>query len=278
VWFKDGGHLLFSDIPHNRIVKWKDGDPKDGISIFMEKSGYTGDGIFTGAEPGSNGLMLDKNGILHMCCHGDRAVKKVTADGKVTILANSFLGKRLNSPNDLIFKSNGDIYFTDPPYGLPKQWDDPRRELDFCGVYRLSTDGKLTLLTDLLTRPNGIAFSPDEKFLYVANSDPTCAYWKKCEVKENGTLGKIETFYDATKLVGTYKGLPDGMVVDQKGNVWATGPGGVFVFSPEGKVLGKLMTGEATANCTFGGDGSDLYITADMYLCRVKTKSKGLGY
>jgi gluconolactonase len=278
VWVKDGGYLLFSDIPHNRIMKWKGGDANDGISTFMEKSGYTGAGVFTGAEPGSNGLALDKNGVLHMCCHGDRALKKVAADGTVTILANSFFGKRLNSPNDLVFKSSGDIYFTDPPYGLPKQWDDPRRQLAFCGVYRYSTDGKLTLLTDTLTRPNGIGLSPDEKILYVANSDPTCAYWKKCTLKDDGTIGKIETFYDATELVGKQKGLPDGLAVDAKGNVWATGPGGVFIFSPEGKVLGKLLTGEATANCAFGDDGSTLYITADMYLCRIKTKTKGLGF
>ncbi|HTN73848.1 MAG TPA: SMP-30/gluconolactonase/LRE family protein [Pirellulaceae bacterium] len=273
VWIKKGGYLLFSDIPHNRINKW---DGK-AISSFVEKSGYTGQAAFTGAEPGSNGLTLDAEGRLHMCCHGDRAIKRVAADGKVTVLADKFNGKRLNSPNDLVFKSNGDLYFTDPPYGLPKQWDDAGRELEFCGVYRLTKDGKLTALTDSLTRPNGLAFSPDEKFLYVAQSDPKAAIWKKFPVKEDGTLGKGEIFFDSTEWVGKQKGLPDGLKVDQAGNVWATGPGGVIVFSPEGKVLGKLLTGEATANVAWGDDGSTLYITADMYLCKVKTGTKGAG-
>ena len=272
VWIAKGEHLLFSDIPRNRINKWKEGS---GISVFMEKSGYTGKEAFTGMEPGSNGLALDSQGRLHLCCHGDRAVKRVEIDGKITVLVDKYNGKRLNSPNDLAFAKNGDIYFTDPPYGLPKQWDDAGRELDFCGVYRLSTDGKLTLLTDEMTRPNGIGFSPDQKTLYVAQSDPKAAIWKKFPVKEDGTLGKGEVFFDATEWVGKQKGLPDGLAVDTTGNVWATAPGGVICFSPQGKVLGKLLTGEATANCKFGGDGSTLYITADMFLCRVKTNAKG---
>jgi gluconolactonase len=275
VWVPKGEYVLFSDIPNNRINKWKAGA---GISVFMEKSGYTGKEPFTGKEPGSNGLMLDSNGVLHMCCHGDRAIKRVEADGKIKVLADKYNGKRLNSPNDLIFANSGDLYFTDPPYGLPKQWDDEGRELDFCGVYRLAKDGKLTLLTDEMTRPNGIGFSPDQKTLYVAQSDPKAAIWKKFPVKEDGTLGKGEVFFDSTAWVGKQKGLPDGLAVDSSGNVWATGPGGVICFSPEGKVLGKLLTGEATANCKFGDDGSTLYITADMYFCRVKTKAKGLGF
>lgn len=272
VWIAKGEHLLFSDIPNNRINKWKAGS---GISSFMEKSGYTGATAFTGMEPGSNGLALDSQGRLHMCCHGDRAVKRVEADGKISVLADKYNGKRLNSPNDLVFAKNGDIYFTDPPYGLPKQWDDAGRELDFCGVYRLSKDGKLTLLTDEMTRPNGIGFSPDQKTLYVAQSDPKAAIWKKFPVKDDGTLGKGEVFFDSTAWVGKQKGLPDGLAIDTTGNIWATGPGGVICFSPEGKVLGKILTGEATANCKFGDDGSTLYITADMYLCKVKTSAKG---
>lgn len=272
-WIADGEYLLFSDIPRNRINKWKEGS---GISVFMEKSGYTGKEPFTGTEPGSNGLMLDSQGRLHLCAHGDRAVKRVDSAGKLTVLADKYNGKRLNSPNDLIFAKNGDLYFTDPPYGLPKRWDDPARELDFCGVYRLDSSGKLTLLTDEMTRPNGIGFSPDQKTLYVAQSDPEAAIWKKFPVKEDGMLGKGEVFFDATAWVGKQKGLPDGLAVDTQGNVWATGPGGVICFSPDGKVLGKILTGEATANCKFGGDGSTLYITADMYLCRVKTNAKGL--
>ncbi len=275
VWIAKQNHLLFSDIPRNQIVKWKAGQ---GTSVFMQPSGYTGQAKFTGGEPGTNGLMLDSQGRLIMCCHGDRAVKRVEADGSQTVLVNQYQGKRLNSPNDLIFHKNGDLYFTDPPYGLPKRWEDEGRELDFCGVYRLSPAGKLTLLTKEMTRPNGIAFSPDQKTLYVAQSDPKAAIWKTFPVKADGTLGPGKLFYDATKWVASRPGLPDGMAVDQKGNVWATGPGGVLCFSPQGKLLGILATGERTANCTFGRDGTTLFITADMYLCKVETKTKGLGY
>lgn len=277
VWVKKEGYLLFSDIPPNKIMKWS---PKDGLSVFKEKVGYTGEAPFTGTEPGTNGLMLDSKGLLTMCCHGDRVVKRMNADGKLEVIAKEYNGKRFNSPNDLIFKSNGDIYFTDPPYGLPKQYDDPARELDWCGVYRLSTDGKITLLTKEMTRPNGIGFSPDEKTLYVAQSDPAAAIWKAFPVKADGTLGESRQLHDATSLVGKdgFKGLPDGLAVDRDGRLWATGPGGVLVLTPEGKLLGRLNTGEATANCKFGDDGSTLYITADMYLCRVKTNTKGLGY
>ena len=273
VWIKDDGHLLFSDIPRNQIVKWKKGE---GISIFKEHSGYTGKQPFTGSEPGSNGLMLDDQGRLVMCCHGDRQVKRIEKDGSLTVLASKYKGKRLNSPNDLVYHDNGDLYFTDPPYGLPKRYEDPARELDWCGVYRLSKDGKLTLLTKEMTRPNGIAFSPDQKTLYVAQSDPKAAIWKAFRVKKNGTLGKSRVLYDATKWVDKRPGLPDGMAVDTQGHIWATGPGGVYVFSPKGKLLGILATGERTANCAFGDDGKTLYITADMYLCRVRTLAQGV--
>lgn len=272
VWLPKQRAVLFSDIPNNRIVRWKQGQ---GVSIFMEPSGYTGQEPFSGAEPGSNGLLLDSQGRLVFCCHGDRAVKRLEPDGTLTILADRFEGKRLNSPNDLIYHSNGDLYFTDPPYGLPKRWEDAGRELDFCGVYRLAADGKLTLLTDEMTRPNGIAFSPDEKTLYVAQSDPKAAIWKAFSVRADGTLGKSKVIHDATDLVGKLPGLPDGMAVDRDGNLWATGPGGVHVFSPAGKPLGRISTGQATANCTFGDNGSTLYITADMFFCRVKTTARG---
>lgn len=276
VWVPDkkGGYLLFSDIPHNRINRWREGE---GITSFMERSGYTGKEEFTGSEPGTNGLMLDAQGRLVMCCHGDRCIRRLEADGKRTVLVEKYNGKRLNSPNDLIFHSSGDLYFTDPPYGLPKRFDDPGRELEFCGVWRLGKDGGLTLLTKEMTRPNGIAFSPDEKTLYVAQSDPKAAIWKAFLVNADGTLGEGRIFYDATKWVGERPGGCDGMAVDVHGNLWATGPGGVLIFSPDAKLLGRLATGQRTANCTFGGpDGKTLFITADMYLCRVKTNVKGL--
>jgi gluconolactonase len=274
VWVRDGGYLLFSDIPRNSIMKWKDGE---GATLFMKPAGYTGVADY-GREPGSNGLTLDPQGRLVCCEHGDRRVSVMAWDGGKKTLVDSYMGRRLNSPNDLVFKSNGDLYFTDPPYGLPKQWDDPRRELDFCGVYRLTRDGKLTLLTKEMTRPNGITFSPDERTLYVAQSDPQRAIWMAFPVRSDGALGQGKVFYDATSQVGKLKGLPDGMKVDRSGNLFATGPGGVNIFSPDGRLLGRIDTGENTANCAWGDDGSTLYVMADMYICRIKTRTKGLGW
>ncbi len=275
VWIKDGGYLLFSDIPRNSVMKWKEGE---GVSLFMKPSGYTGVVDYL-PEPGSNGLNVDAEGRVVFCEHGDRRVSVLTKNGGKRTLVDNYQGKRLNSPNDSVFKSNGDLYFTDPPYGLPKQWDDPRRELDFCGVYRLAKDGELTLLTDTMTRPNGIGFAPDEKTLYVAQSDPEDAIWMAFDVKSDGTLGQGRKFYDVTAWVKEgQKGLPDGMALDQAGNLFATGPGGLHIFAPDGTLLGSLETGQATGNCTFGDDGSTLYINADMYLVRIKTKSKGIGW
>ena len=274
VWMKDGAYLLFSDIPRNQIMKWKEGL---GVSQFMKPSGYTGVADY-GAEPGSNGLTVDSQGRLVACEHGDRRISRLEPGGGKRTLVDNYQGKRLNSPNDLVYKSNGDLYFTDPPYGLPKRENDPMRELDFFGVYRLAKDGALTLLTKEMTRPNGLAFSPDEKTLYVAQSDESKAIWMSFPVKSDGTLGEGHVFGDVTSMVKTHPGLPDGMKVDAKGNLWATGPGGIHVFSPDGKRLGRIETGERTANCNWGDDGSTLYITADTYLCRIKTKVKGAGW
>jgi gluconolactonase len=266
------GHLLFSDIPNNVVMQWKDGEP---LSVFLKPSGYTGT-TPRGGEVGSNGLTLDAAGRLVLCQHGDRRIVRREADGRWTTLVDGYQGKRLNSPNDLVFKSNGDLYFTDPPYGLPKGADDPTRELDFYGVFRVSaTDGKVTLLTREMTRPNGIAFSPDEKILYLSQSDPQKAVWMAFPVKEDGTLGRGRIFYDATRWTKTLKGLPDGMKIDRAGNLFATGPGGVNVFLPDGTLLGRINPGEATSNCAFGGDGSVLYVTAHQYLCRIKLGTKG---
>jgi gluconolactonase len=277
VWVPDSKFLLFSDIPKNTIWKYTPG--QKGVELFLKPSGYSGAEPFTGKEPGSNGLLLDAKGRLILCQHGDRRLAAVDlATKKLTVLADKYMGKRFNSPNDLTLKSNGDIYFTDPPYGLPKLVDDPGRELDFQGVYRLSPDGTLTLLTKEMTRPNGIAFSPDEKTLYVANSDPKQAIWKAFPVTDDGTLGEGKVFFDATEWVGKKPGLPDGLKVDNKGNLFATGPGGVHVFSPEGKLLGTLNTGVPTANVGWGDDGSTLYITADKNLCKIVTKTKGHGF
>jgi gluconolactonase len=274
VWVKNGGYLLFSDIPRNSVMKWKEGE---GISLFMNPSGYTGI-TYYGKEPGSNGLTLDPQGRLTLCEHGDRRVSRLEKGGGKRTLADNYEGKRLNSPNDLVFKSNGDLYFTDPPYGLPENADDSRRELDFFGVYRLSSGGKLTLLNKEMTRPNGIAFSPDEKTLYVSQSDPQKAIWMAFPVNADGTLGTGRVFYDVTSAVEKLPGLPDGMKVDHQGNLWATGPGGIHIFTPDGKLLGRIDTGQRTANCNWGEDGSVLYITADAYLCRLKTSTRGNGW
>jgi len=267
------GYLLFSDIPRNAVFKWTEGV---GATLYLKPSGYTGVADY-GGEPGCNGLLLDDQGRLVSCEHGDRRVSVMTTGGGKRTLVDNYQGNRLNSPNDGVFHSNGDLYFTDPPYGLPNRWDDPLRELDFCGVYRLSPNGELTLLTKEMTRPNGIGFSPDEKTLYVAQSDPGAAIWKSFPVKADGTLGEGKLFHDATDIVGELPGLPDGMAISEQVHIFATGPGGVYVFHPDGRLLGRISTGERTANCTFGGaDGSVLYVTADMYLCRIQTKTRGI--
>lgn len=273
-WIKDGGYLLFSDIPPNKIMKW---EPQEGVSMWKERVGYTGKEPFKGEEPGTNGLMLDSQGRLVCCCHGDRVIKRIEKDGKITVLAERYDGKRFNSPNDLIYHSSGDLYFTDPPYGLPLREKDPARELDWFGVYRLS-GGKVTLLTKEMTRPNGIGLSPDEKTLYVAQSDPEAAVVKAFPLNADGTLGKSRVVYDFTKWVKDRPGLPDGMAIDSAGHLWATAPGGVYCLTPEGKLLGRFNTGERTANCKFGDDGQTLYMAADDYVVRVKTNAKGLGY
>ncbi len=276
VWDKKGNALLFTDIPNNRVVKWS---AKDGISDFLKPSGYTGKETFTGDEPGANGLAFDKNGNLILCQHGDRRIARLK-DGKFETLADRYMGKRFNSPNDLVYAKNGDLYFTDPPYGLPGQMKDPKKELDFQGVYRLNPKGEVTLLTKEMSRPNGIALSPDEKTLYVANSDPDKAIWMAFPINADGTLGKGKMIHDATDAVkaSPNKGLPDGLKVDAKGNIFATAVNGVYVFSPDGTLIGRIVTNDKTANCGWGDDGTVLYLTTNDKLTRVKTTTKGLGW
>jgi gluconolactonase len=279
VWVKDGGYLLFSDIPPNQIHRWKQGE---NARLYLTPSGYTGTEK-RGGEVGSNGLIVDREGRLLLAQHGDRRIARMDAplakpQPKYTTLADKYEGKRFNSPNDLIQHSNGDIYFTDPAYGMEKQWDDPKREIPFAGVYRRAGDGTVTLLTREMTRPNGLAFSPDERKLYVAQSDSNAAIWRVFDVQGEGTIANSRVFFDSTKMAGARKGLPDGLKIDVDGNLFATGPGGVLVFSPDGKHLGTIQTGQATSNCAFGDDGRTLYMTADDYLMRVKVKTKGLGF
>lgn len=275
VWVERGGYLLFSDVPNNIVYKWT---PYVGTTEFLFPSGYTGQRK-RGGEPGSNGLTLDKQGRLVLAQHGDRQIGRREKNGKIKPLAQFYKGRRFNSPNDLVYRSNGDLFFTDPPYGLEKNNADPLKELNFNGVYRLTPKGDVHLLISDLSFPNGIALSPDEGTLYVAISDPKRPVIMAYALTEDGKVWNERVFFNASSLMEGRKGLPDGLKVDKQGNLWATGPGGVLVISPEGKHLGTLNTGEATANCAFGGkDGSMLYITADEYLCRVQTLTQGLNY
>jgi gluconolactonase len=234
VWSRRDGALLFSDIPNNAVYRWKEGE---GASLFLQPSGYTGAVPFEGREPGSNGLTLDPEGRLVLCEHGDRRIARLEADGRKTTLADRYAGKRLNSPNDAVFASNGDLYFTDPPFGLPKAFDDPRKELDFQGVYRLAGDGSLTLLTRALKAPNGLAFSPDGRLLYVTDVDADRPAWWVFDVREDGSLANGRVFADARPFTQDRPGGPDGLKVDRAGNLFAAGPGGVYVFAPDGALL-----------------------------------------
>jgi len=255
---------------------WKEGMTE--APLYVTPSGYTSEAE-RGGEVGSNGLIINKDRQLVMCQHGDRRIAILDAewdDAKANYktIADKYNGKRFNSPNDIIQKSNGDYYFTDPPYGLEFQMKDPAKEIDYQGVYRCDANGEVSLLTETLTRPNGLAFSPDESILYIANSDPEIAIWNAYDVNADGSLSNERLFYDATSRPG--KGLPDGMKIDKHGNIFATGPGGVFVMDSNGKLLGLINTTEATSNCAFGGkDNNYLYMTCDMHLMRIKLSTTG---
>jgi gluconolactonase len=267
-----GGQLLFSDVPRNHVLVWRAGA---GVSVFLEPSGYTGS-VPRGGEPGSNGLAVDAEGHLLLCQHGDRRVARLEGEGMFAPLAERYDGKRFNSPNDLAIRKNGEIYFTDPPYGLVGHEKDPAKEIPWSGVYRRTRAGPVLLLTKELGYPNGIAFSPDEKTLYVSNSDPARAIWMAYDVTADGGIANGRVFFDATPLVKAgKKGLPDGMKVDLAGNLFAAGPGGILVFSSGGAHLGTIATGEPTANCAFGDDGTVLYMTANDKLCRIRLATRG---
>ena len=272
VW--QGGAVLFSDVPENIIYRWVPG--ATAAKIFLQPSGGA---VATPAfrEPGSNGLARDAEGRLILCQHGLRRIARLEKDGSQTALADRYEGKRFNSPNDLTIAKNGDIFFTDPPYGLAKGEKSPLRELTFSGVYRL-TGGKVTLLTDEHRFPNGIALSPDEKTLYLNTSDPRSPCVHAYDLQPDGTLAKHRIFFDATPVMRNGPGLPDGLKVDRAGNVWTSGPGGILILSPAGRHLGTILTGEPTANCGWGEDGGTLFITANKFLLRVKTETKGAGW
>lgn len=286
VWVH-AGYVLFAEIPSNRIMKW---GPRAGLSVFMHPSGYQGIAPYAGPESGSNGMTLDSQGRVTVAGHARRNVyrlESLAAGAKITVLAEKFQGKRLNSPNDLVYKSDGSLYFTDPPYGLGTQGDqDPQKELAFNGVYRIphasshaagapTDDSRLQLLIKDLTRPNGIAFSPDQKYLYIAVSDPHHMVWMRYDVYPDGTVANGQVFFDATG--SKEEGSPDGIKVDRKGNLYGSGPGGLWIFSPQGKHLGTLRLPEKMANLNWGDAGArTLYITASSSLYRVRLKIPGI--
>ena len=273
LWLEKQQTLLFTDIPNNAIFQVKDGQS----SIYLQPSGYTGT-TQRGGEVGANGLALDPQGRLVLCQHGDRRMARMDAPleqpaATFATLADNFQGKKLNSPNDVVFDKDGNMYFTDPPYGLEFNMEDPAKELDFQGIYCLKTDGELVLV-DSISRPNGITFSPDQDKLLVANSDPQLAIWYIYDLVAPGKVENRRIFFDATEYVGKdgYKGLPDGMKMHTSGILFTTGPGGVWVFDQNGKPLARIETGEATSNCALSTDEKTLFMTADSYVLKMALK------
>lgn len=276
VWRPAHGDLLFSDVPGNTVYRWAEGD---GLSVFLRPSGLAV-GAGRDASVGSNGLLLDAEGRLLLADHGSRAVTRLDTAAYVrTALATEYDGRRLNSPNDLALHASGALFFTDPPYGLAGQDGSPEKELPFNGVYRLDPDGAVTLLVDSLSRPNGVVLSPDERTLYIANSDPERAVWLAYPLRDDGTVGAGRVLLDATDWVGPDRpGLPDGMAVAEDGALFATGPGGVWIITPDGRHIGTIETDRAVANVTFGDDGRTLYLTAHDTLQRVRVLARGAGF
>lgn len=273
LWIEKEKMLLFSDIPPNTIYKWT---PEKGKEVYLTPSGYTGDKP-RGGEIGSNGLILNLEGELVLCQHGDRRIARMNAPLKApspnfTTIADNYNGLAFDSPNDAVIRSNGDIYFTDPPYGLEKYVDDSTKAAPYQGVYRVSPDGKVDLLVDSISRPNGIGFLPGEQTLLVANSESENAVWYAYDLAPDNKLTNSRIWYDATEAAKTDKGGPDGFKVDKNGNVFATGPGGIWIFDSKAKLLGKIRIPVQVSNCALADNDSTLYITASMYVLKVKLR------
>lgn len=272
VWVDRLNGVLFSDVPNNKVYMWNE---KKGLSIFIEPSGMTNYSP-TNKSDGSNGLALDKNGNLILCQHGDRTVARLKKwnfkNPSFDIIVEKYEGKRLNSPNDLVFDKSGSIYFTDPPYGLKIQDDDPLKELNFNGIYRWSESKGIELLSKSMKRPNGIILSEDEKTIYVGNSDKDNNVIIAFDNDKNGLVNE-RVFFDGNKLSKNRVGLFDGLKLHSSGIIFTTGPGGVLLLDSKGKHLGTIMPGKATANCAFDSDESYLYLTSDNVLARIKLKS-----
>lgn len=273
VWVSHQNKLLFTDVPQNIIYEWSE---KEGLKKWLEPSGYTE--IYSdGGDQGANGLALDPDGNLILCQHGDRRLVKYTGSWQnptpvFSTLVDLFEDNRLNSPNDLHIDALGNIFFTDPPYGLPKQDEDPAKEILFNGIYVLKTDGSVHLIDSTLSRPNGIALSADNKYLYVANSDKDQAIWMKFGLNKDFQVIEKSIFADKTFLLDSLKGLPDGLKIDDRGLIFATGPGGVLIFHPDGRHLGTIHTGKSTANCAFDDKFQYLYLTAHDVLMRIRLR------
>ena len=272
VWVDRLNGVLFSDVPNNKVYMWNE---KKGLSIFIEPSGMTNYSP-TNKSDGSNGLALDKNGNLILCQHGDRTIARLKKwnfkKPSFDIIVEKYEGKRLNSPNDLVFDKSGSIYFTDPPYGLKIQDDDPLKELNFNGIYRWSESKGIELLSKSMKRPNGIILSEDEKTVYVGNSDKDNNVIIAFDNNKNGLVNE-RVFFDGNKLSKNRVGLFDGLKLHSSGIIFTTGPGGVLLLDSKGKHLGTIMPGKATANCAFDSDESYLYLTSDNVLARIKLKS-----
>jgi gluconolactonase len=275
VWVPDSSMLLFSDTKTRTIYRWK---PMGGKSKFLESTGYTGRMPYS-EEPASNGLTLDGHGNLLLAEHGDRRIASLPLgqkSGKRTVTDN-FQGKRYNSPNDVITAPDGTLYFTDPPFGLPKQDKDPLREIPYAGVFRRAPDGQVTAEITDVPRANGLVLSPDNRTLYISNADSLRPVIIAYEVGKNGKLGKGRTFFDMATLPKIrFKEVPDGLKVDQAGNVYAAGVGGLLIISPQGQLLGTIDPGEVVANCAWGDDGHYLYLMATTFVCRIKTLAQGV--
>ncbi|MBI3220001.1 MAG: SMP-30/gluconolactonase/LRE family protein [Bacteroidetes bacterium] len=272
VWVESEKMLLFSDVPKNTIYKWT---AEKGAEVYLTPSGYTGTTPRDG-EGGSNGLTLNDEGDLVLCQHGDRRIALMNTSTsqptpEFTTIADRYEGKPFNSPNDVVFY-NYDYYFTDPPYGLPQGMTDSSKEISFQGVYRATADGKTILLIDSLTRPNGLAFMPGGKKLIVANSDPDKARWYEYTFNDSMQIVSGKILYDATANTKTEKGLPDGLKIDSKGNIFGTGPGGVWIFNADGKLLGKIKLQEATSNCALSTDEKALFVTNDMHVLKIQLR------
>ncbi|MCL1528080.1 SMP-30/gluconolactonase/LRE family protein [Xanthomonas nasturtii] len=276
-WVRNGGYLLFTDVPENKLYRWSE---EAGLSVLLSPSGYTGPELPTLREAGANGLYAEPDGSVLLADSGTRILARLDpVTRKKTPLATAFEGHRFNSPNDVVRRNDGVVFFTDPPYGLKDLDQSPVKELRFNGVYRLDTDGSVHLLDDSLSFPNGIALSPDARTLYVSNSDPKRPIWMAYTLDAQGAVTGKRVFADASDLMAKdVPGLPDGMAVAVDGTLFATGPGGVIVFDAAGKRLGRIATGEAVSNCAFGNDGHTLYMTSHAMLTRVRVKSLGLQF